>query len=65
MNNATWLIYRSCINKKSYDKNGADAAIDRFSKKGLIYYYYKCELCNRYHLTRKEPDNMEYWMKIV
>lgn len=49
------FIYRSCINKKNFTEEGANAVVDKLSSQGILMYFYKCQLCNAFHLTSKPP----------
>jgi len=53
-----WLIYRSCVDKKSFSKEEADTLVDDFARNGKVIYWYKCELCMRYHITRKDQNEI-------
>jgi len=52
MKTITEIIERSCTNKKSLSKEEADDIIDRKARRGQVMYYYKCEFCSRFHLTK-------------
>lgn len=51
---SAWVILRTCINKKSYSKQTADDYITEKLKEGKILYYYKCQFCGRYHLSKSD-----------
>jgi hypothetical protein len=49
--------YRTCERKKKLSKLQADDIIDRIAlKEKRLIYYYKCKYCDKYHLTKKEPQ---------
>lgn len=50
-----WQLNRTCLEKQSYNLSDADSLVDMFASRGKIMFYYKCNLCARYHLTSKEP----------
>lgn len=50
-----FIIERSCLNKKSFNQKQADNAIEAALARGKLFYYYKCQFCNSFHLTSKEP----------
>jgi len=53
------LIY-SCIRKKSFSLKAAETVITKLMQDKRLMYYYRCELCNAYHLTSKEPKGKLY-----
>lgn len=46
------VINKTCIDKKSLSKKEADETIERYAKQGRLFYYYKCNFCNRYHISK-------------
>ena len=54
--NIQFIIERSCLNKRSYTRKSADDVVDQALKEhNKLFYYYKCQFCNSFHLTSKEP----------
>lgn len=50
------LIVRSCLYKRNLSLDKANNIVDAFAKQNMILYYYKCQLCSSYHLTKRVPD---------
>jgi hypothetical protein len=50
-----YIMERSCLNKKSYTLKQADRAIEYAYTQNRMFYYYKCQFCQSFHLTSKEP----------
>lgn len=58
MRSTEWIIKRTCIDKKSFSKEEADDIVDKKAEQGLVFYWYKCQFCQRYHLSRQsEAEN--------
>lgn len=51
-----FVFERSCLRKKSFSRNAADAVVDRFAEKGELIFYYKCQFCNSYHMTKRSDE---------
>lgn len=52
MKTPTEIILRSCLEKKSMSKFEADKVIDYYAARNRIMFYYKCDFCNRYHISK-------------
>lgn len=48
------IIEQTCTDKVSLSKEEADHIIDRKARAGKVFYYYKCEFCMRYHLSKHD-----------
>ena len=48
------IIKRTCIDKVSLSKEQADSLIDKKLEQGILLYYYKCQFCSRYHVSKKD-----------
>lgn len=59
-----FVFERSCLNKKSFSREAADAVVDRFAEKGELIFYYKCQFCNSFHMTRRS-DEVKKRLKVV
>ena len=57
MKTPTEIILRSCTDKRSLSKAEADNTIDYYAKKQMIMYYYKCDFCNRFHVSKYSESN--------
>ena len=58
MKSIEWIIKRTCIDKKSFSREEADDIVDRKAELNQVYYWYKCQFCQRYHLSRQaESEN--------
>ncbi len=58
MRSIEWIIKRTCIDKKSFSREEADDIVDRKAELNQVYYWYKCQFCQRYHLSRQaESEN--------
>lgn len=51
---SAYVIVRTCVAKKSYSKQAADDYITEAAKQGKVLYYYKCQFCSRYHLSKHD-----------
>jgi hypothetical protein len=56
MKSPTEIINRMCIEKRPMSKKNADKAIDSFAKQGIVMYYYKCQMCGRYHTSKNSSS---------
>lgn len=59
-----WHIWKSCLSKKSYKKKNVDDVVDRFLSHGEMRYYYKCNFCNGYHITKNEPADGKFFFDV-
>lgn len=50
------IMNRSCVNKKSFSEEAANGVVDRLAERGELIFFYKCEFCNAFHLTRRSGD---------
>lgn len=56
MNERIKVLYeKSCLSKANLQQDLADKIVDKAAKEGLCLYYYKCKLCNSFHMTSKIP----------
>jgi len=53
MQSTEWIIRRTCTDKKSYSREEADEIIDKRATRGECIYWYKCQFCMRFHLSRQ------------
>lgn len=53
MKTAREIIFRSCIDKSSLSKADAENAIDHYAKQNKVMYYYRCDFCNRFHISKQ------------
>lgn len=53
MRSASEVILSSCLDKKSFSKKEADGVIDYYAKRKKIMFYYKCDFCNRFHISKQ------------
>lgn len=53
--NLLWQLNRTCLDKQSYSLKEADNLVTILLNDSKLAYYYRCNLCSRYHLTSKEP----------
>lgn len=60
-----FLIERSCLDKKNLSKQEADRVVDWNSSRGKLLYYYKCDFCQSYHMTRQEPNNKQKQVEFI
>lgn len=51
-----WKLNRTCLNKKAFNYDAANYSIEKLASQGVLMFYYKCQICYRYHLMRKEPQ---------
>jgi hypothetical protein len=58
--NIKYIMERSCLSKRSYNQYSADRAIETAATQGRLFYYYKCQFCNSFHLTSKEPVTIKH-----
>lgn len=56
MNKNEWIIRRMCIEKESLSREEADSVVDKFAKRGIVLYWYRCPFCMRYHMSRQESS---------
>jgi len=59
MNSKAWIIWRTCISKASMSKEEADTYVDRMASKGVVLYWYKCQFCQRYHMSKQESTELK------
>jgi hypothetical protein len=59
LNHVTEIILRTCIEKVSLSKEQADNYIDQKLEQGILLYYYKCQFCSRYHVS-KQDESFKY-----
>lgn len=53
MTSLTERKYRMCERKTGLSKARADMYVDEWAKKGVVMFYYLCDYCGMYHLTKK------------
>jgi hypothetical protein len=51
------IIQRSCLIKKNLSFEKANQVVDRAAKEGRAIYFYECQFCGSYHMTRKNPTD--------
>lgn len=49
----SWIIWRTCISKRSLSFKEADDYITKKMNEGVTLYWYKCQFCSRYHISRQ------------
>ncbi len=64
MNDASWIVQRMCTNKKAHTKEIADRIVDEHANRKSIIYYYKCDLCGKFHMTSKTPNEVKRRIEI-
>jgi hypothetical protein len=53
-----YIIQRSCLEKKNLTEDRANDLVDKILREeGRLIYYYKCEFCSSFHLTKKVPNS--------
>ena len=62
-NKISYIIKRTCLDKRQLSKLNADIAIESYAKKKIVMYYYKCPFCSSYHLTKKE--RVDEWLTVI
>lgn len=58
-----WFYEKSCANKANLQEEEADSIITAAASEGRLLFYYKCQICNSFHLTRSQPN--EYYENVV
>jgi hypothetical protein len=48
---------RKCLRKANLTEEKANHVVDMAASEGLTLYYYKCDLCSSYHLTKTCPTD--------
>lgn len=48
-----YIMERSCLRKKNLSLEKANQFVDRSAKEGKTVYFYKCDFCSSYHMTRQ------------
>ncbi len=56
MKNTEWIIRRTCIDKQSFSLVEAEDIVDRKARLGKLFYWYKCQFCQRYHMSRQDSS---------
>lgn len=59
-----WVFERACNRKSNLNKEEADRIVDDHASQGRLMYYYKCQMCCSYHLT-KQPSVSDQRLNII
>jgi hypothetical protein len=49
----------SCESKRALTEEEANVVVDKKAKKGIVWFYYRCDLCLMFHITSKEPNGIK------
>lgn len=52
-----WFYEKSCANKANLQEEEADSIVTAAAKEGRLLFYYKCQMCCSYHLTKSTPSD--------
>jgi hypothetical protein len=48
-----FIIYKACLRKANLSLESANRLVDHHAANGRLIYFYKCDFCDSYHLTKK------------
>jgi hypothetical protein len=49
------LLFNSCKRKRKLSEKEANDAVDYYTERNEVMYFYKCSFCNKFHLTHSPP----------
>lgn len=58
-----FIFERSCLKKSNLSLETANNIVDLHAREGRLLYYYKCNFCSSYHLSKKSPSEVQLGQK--
>jgi hypothetical protein len=59
------LLHASCLRKQNLSEEEANCIVDQaLREEGLLLYYYKCDVCWSYHLTKQVPSDAQKVLEV-
>lgn len=60
------IFHRACLRKANLSEETANEIINKaLAREHKLLYYYKCQFCDSYHLTSREPNLVYQNLEVI